>query len=184
MNNDWMQTFSGKKYYPTAPRPGDVRLVDIAHHLSLTNRFNGATKFPWSVAAHALLVSSIAESIAPRGECWMAALWGLHHDSHEAYLGDLITPVKGRFDFEWLSLEAANDAAIATGLGLPKFSEDVRKIVAVADGRAFATEVRDVAGRPFAWKDPPWPEKLQPSNWDDCKRLFMVRHTILLGLVS
>ena len=83
---DWMQTKSGKRFYPIDPRAEDVELVDIAHALSMICRFTGHTKTHYSVAQHSVLVS---QNVSQR-----AALWGLLHDAAEAYIGDLSRPLK------------------------------------------------------------------------------------------
>lgn len=35
----WMQTYTGRAFYPEDPNPEDVCIKDIAHHLSLMCRF-------------------------------------------------------------------------------------------------------------------------------------------------
>ncbi|MCY4120346.1 MAG: hypothetical protein OXG72_05425 [Acidobacteria bacterium] len=68
---------------------GDVDLADIAHGLALTNRWNGATAQPVSVAWHSLVVSALAAETQPAAE-----LHGLMHDAAEAYTGDWTQPYK------------------------------------------------------------------------------------------
>lgn len=79
-------TFTGRLVYPLSPTTDVIAIEDIAHHLSLVNRFGGATKEPYSVAQHSVLVSLCCDPAD--------ALHGLLHDASEAYLGDLITPLK------------------------------------------------------------------------------------------
>ena len=67
----------------------DIDLADIAHGLALTNRWNGATREPVSVAWHSLIVSALAADMQPA-----AALHGLMHDAAEAYTGDWTQPYK------------------------------------------------------------------------------------------
>ena len=67
----------------------DIDLEDIAHGLSLTNRWNGATEQAVSVAWHSLVVSTLASERYPS-----AALYGLMHDAAEAYTGDWTRPYK------------------------------------------------------------------------------------------
>ena len=55
---DWIQTYSGKKFYPLDPRPEDIDIRDIAHALSLNCRFNGHCRCFYSVAEHSVGVSS------------------------------------------------------------------------------------------------------------------------------
>ncbi len=72
---------------------GTIHLFDIAHHLSRIARFNGATRnpgFPYSVAQHSMLV----EALMPVTSSVPARLFALLHDAHEAYLGDLTSPVQ------------------------------------------------------------------------------------------
>jgi 5'-deoxynucleotidase YfbR-like HD superfamily hydrolase len=78
----FMFTFTGRFVNPLNVRPEDVRLRDIAHHLSIINRFNGATKRPIPVAQHAVYVSRLLDGT---GFEWD----GLHHDDGEAYVGDM-----------------------------------------------------------------------------------------------
>ncbi len=40
----WIQTYTGKKFYPLNPRSEDINLIDIAHALSMQCRFTGHTK--------------------------------------------------------------------------------------------------------------------------------------------
>jgi uncharacterized protein len=40
----WFQTFTGRAFFPLNPRPEDVVLEDIAHHLANICRFGGAVR--------------------------------------------------------------------------------------------------------------------------------------------
>ncbi len=53
----WKQTYSGQAFDLARPRAEDVNLMDIFWHLSLINRYNGATGVPYSVATHSWLVA-------------------------------------------------------------------------------------------------------------------------------
>ena len=83
---DWMQTFTGRKFFPFAPRAEDICIEDIAHHLAMQCRYNGAAHEFYSTAEHSVLVS---EHVKPGAE-----LWGLLHDAPEFAIGDMIRPVK------------------------------------------------------------------------------------------
>ena len=62
----------------------DVSAARIADTLSKINRFNGRTRQPWSVAEHSVLVEALCP-IDLKG-------WGLLHDAHEAFIGDITSP--------------------------------------------------------------------------------------------
>lgn len=82
----WIQTESGMAFDLENPRPDMVSLEDIATALAYTPRFNGHTGTWYSVAEHSVWVSRIV----PRED----RLWGLLHDAHEAYTGDIVSPMK------------------------------------------------------------------------------------------
>jgi hypothetical protein len=88
---DWIQTYTGGRFYPLDPREDEVRIEDIAHALANQCRFSGHTRVYYSVAEHCLRVSGLLMG--------QAALYGLLHDAAEAYLHDLPTPLKQLPDF-------------------------------------------------------------------------------------
>lgn len=75
-------TFTGKWINPLNVKPGDVCLADTAHHLSLINRFTGATRSPMNVAQHVVGVSKLLEGTGFEKQ-------GLHHDDGETYVNDI-----------------------------------------------------------------------------------------------
>ena len=83
-----------------APRAADVNIGDVIWSLSRQRRYNGNTKRDWTVAQHSLLCLDIVledlldddGGLSPRGA--ERALMTLWHDAAEAYLGDIILPVK------------------------------------------------------------------------------------------
>lgn len=83
----WMQTFTGKRFYPLDPRPEDIDPRDIAHALSLLCRYNGHIDRFYSVAEHCVLMSRVMPNDT-------LALEALLHDGSEAYCGDMVRPLK------------------------------------------------------------------------------------------
>jgi len=143
----FIETRSGKDFWPLDPRPADVDIQDIAHALSNQCRFSGHTKRHYSVAEHSIRVSELLEEWGCTPE---AQLWGLLHDASEAYLVDLPTPLKRdpRFAF-YLEAESRLQATICNAFGLP--IEEPAEVRA-ADGVMLATEARDLmAYRPGHW---------------------------------
>jgi 5'-deoxynucleotidase YfbR-like HD superfamily hydrolase len=82
----WILTRSGRRFDLLAPKADQVCTLDIAHALSQLCRFNGHTSRHYSVAQHSLLVASIVPA-----EHQLAALL---HDATEAYVGDMVRPLK------------------------------------------------------------------------------------------
>ncbi len=86
MSTAWIETFSGLKFDILNPKPDQITVEDIAHALSQICRFGGHTKHFYSVAQHSYLGSFLV----PEED----ALWFLLHDASEAYIGDMVTPLK------------------------------------------------------------------------------------------
>jgi len=82
----WMQTYTGKQFWPLDPRPEDIHILDIAHSLSAICRYGGHTQKFYSVAEHCVLMSYVV----PEED----RLWALLHDATEAYVGDMVRPLK------------------------------------------------------------------------------------------
>lgn len=105
----WIQTFSGKDFSFVRPRIEDIELVDIAHSLSMQCRFNGHSLRFYSVSEHCCL---LFDACSPENR-----LWGLLHDSSEAYLADVPRPVKPYLK-EYAGFEDAALKVIADKYGL------------------------------------------------------------------
>jgi hypothetical protein len=133
---DWAQTYTGGVFWPLDPRPADVRLLDIAHALAQTCRFGGHARFFYSVAQHSVLVSDICDE--------EDRLWGLLHDAAEAYVGDMIRPLKSLgIMANYRAIEQNVQEAICEKFGLPY---GMPPSVQRADNVLLATEARDVMG--------------------------------------
>lgn len=86
MSEYWIQTFTGKCFDLLEPTEDMICVEDIAHHLSIENRYHGATKFAYSVGYHSIIgMGHIADEYK---------LEFLFHDAHEAYYKDLSTDWK------------------------------------------------------------------------------------------
>lgn len=86
---DWILTRSGHRFYPLDPRPQDIALDDIAYSLANQCRWTGHCRRHYSIAQHACYVALTVEAILPS-----LARAALHHDSAEAYVGDMARPWK------------------------------------------------------------------------------------------
>jgi uncharacterized protein len=148
--SNWIQTFSGKRFWPLEPSAADVDIHDIAHALSLICRFTGHVRRFYSVAQHAVAVSAI---VSPQN-----ALAGLLHDAAEAYLADVARPAKAGIP-GLKDIELAIERAVFERFGLPWPPAPEIK---AADDRLLATERRDLLGP----CESPW-----APYWDTVKPL-------------
>lgn len=165
---DWWPTVSNGIFWPYDPNPDDVRIEDIAHSLSLLCRWAGNIKQHFLVAQHSVMVSQLVPSIY--------ALHGLLHDAAEAYLGDLIAPVKARCR-DYQELEATIMGAVSRKFDLT-WTTECEMAVRQADLVALATEVRDLIPSqvmngflPYE----PATEVIKPVQAHEAKWLFMDR---------
>ena len=94
----WMQTNSGKRFFPGDPRPEDICMNDIANGLALDCRYGGqgnVNKF-YSVAEHCTHLARyvMREDWTSLRNMHRVAFAVLLHDAAEAYLNDLPRAVK------------------------------------------------------------------------------------------
>tara|TARA_R110001592_G_scaffold65634_2_gene201204 strand:- start:299 stop:853 length:555 start_codon:yes stop_codon:yes gene_type:complete len=82
----WILTATGQQFDLVNPTPEMVRPEDIAHSLSRLCRFNGHTPMHYSVAEHSMRV---AQQVPEAYQ-----LEALLHDATEAYVGDMVRPLK------------------------------------------------------------------------------------------
>lgn len=138
---DFMATYTGRKYWPCDPRPGEVFIEDIAHSLSLQCRYAGHCILHYSVAEHSV---HIARWLLPiHGPT--VALYGLLHDAPETYCVDVPRPLKPHLA-NYKAIEERNWHAVADRYGLSREFPDV---VHEADNRIIADELVNM--RPMPW---------------------------------
>ena len=181
---DWMQTATGRKFWPLDPRPEDVAIEDIAHALSHLCRFGGHCRTFYSVAEHSVRVSLVVEQdqggAAP---AWRAeqALAALLHDAAEAYIVDVPRPIK-RFLGGYKDAEERVFAAIAQRF---RISSTLQECVKYADEVLLATEARDLMGGQSAGKwtllADPLAGKIEPWSPEVARVAFLSRFHALTG---
>lgn len=166
----WIETYSGKYVNLLDPTEESIEVYDIAHALSMQCRFGGHSEGFYSVAEHSVLVSLL---VSPENR--LAALF---HDSAEAYLGDVVSPLKERLT-EYKGIELCMLETIASKFSLDwPFDEEIKR----ADRAQLKTEAKYLL--PSGGKD--WnqsyfgdgsikgkiPKCLQPI---EAKQLFLTR---------
>lgn len=186
-----IETVSGRMVDVTRPH-GQILLADVVASLERLPRFLGHTSAVWSVWDHSCLVSWLAQWMAEQQGwepemVWMAATWGLWHDGHEAYIGDVPGPLKPLAS-KLVECAAAIDGQILCliGLGTMDYNQKnaVMALVYEADRMALAME-RAALKTGARWpndpeaglEQPPWRlcADVDPSDrrrW----RLFDVMH--------
>ncbi len=164
---------SGVDVVLAKPCPTSISLRDIAHHLALINRFNGATETPYCVAQHSVLV---ADLLLVKRQPAHVVMGGLLHDAHEAYLGDTPTPVK---DLLFGPIASRHDHAaqvfddvIHQKFGLTFSPVELREIK-LADLTAFATEWRDLMPGPCPLAATPSKQRVKPLPWHRAEDMFV-----------
>lgn len=140
--NTSLRTFSGEVFNLALPDVDRINVSDIAHGLSNLCRFNGHCRDFYSVAEHSVLVASLM----PEGK----EMYGLLHDAHETYIGDVITPMKN-----FLSQEARDaienlalyiDGLVWEAANISPPDEETLRHVTSADRIALGMEARALFG--------------------------------------
>jgi len=162
----WIQTYSGKKFFPSAPKTEDVDILDIAHALSMLCRYGGHCKQFYSVAEH-----SVHASYAVASE---HALWALLHDASEAYLVDVPRPIKPLLT-GYKELEAGIMRAVCGRFGLP--NDQPEDVARVDKALLYDERVANMAIAPEAWSTdaPPVGAKLLFLSPPDAEAAFLAR---------
>ena len=183
-NERMILTYTGKLFDFWEPTPDMICIEDIAHALALTNRYNGHTYTPYSVAEHCERMSYI-ETARP--------LVSLLHDAAEAYVGDIASPQKSYL--WWRTMRTGLDSSlrpfreqesriirvIGEALGVRDLQENVKfKGVKEADLTMLATEVRDLMPESTVFDQwtkgvKPLEEKIYPLHWALAEDQFLYR---------
>lgn len=167
----FMQTYTGLAFDFLSPDPDKIVIEDIAHALSLLCRYGGHTRRFYSVAEHSIFVSQLNHY----------RLEGLLHDATEAYLGDMIYPLKAALP-AYKELEHNLMGVIAEKFNL---TYPFPEIISIVDKRMLGTE-REQAMLPCEkeWYHvgEPFPDlKLQFYDPKEAEERFLSRYYFLTG---
>jgi len=132
----WCGLYSGKCIDLANPRPEDIEIRDIAWSLAHTIRFNGHLEYQISVAQHSICVAQLVPA--------HLRLAALLHDALEAYLGDIVRPVKRFLQSHGVDIDELEDEwkelIWRRFECTPKTAED-RRVIAAADDLQLASEI-------------------------------------------
>ena len=169
---DWMQTYSGRQFWPLDPRPDEVCIEDIAHALSNMCRFAGHVREFYSVAEHCVRVSWLAPD-----HDRMIAIAALLHDATESYVVDVPRPLK-RFLPGYREIEDRVARCIEVAFDLETGILD-HPSVKHWDEVLLATEARDLMGGESAGKwhlrAGPMDEIIEPWSPQGARAAFLNR---------
>ena len=164
---DWIQTYTGVKFYVLDSRIEDINLIDIAHSLSLQCRYAGHSNQFYSVAEHCVRMSRAEfNGSDPR--------WRLLHDAAEAYILDIPRPIKHMFPiFHEIEKNILQLISVKWNLDPMDFSSIER-----ADRVLLATEYRDLISHNQKWEmelPEPLPYPIIPWDWKRAEARFLIR---------
>ncbi|HKJ94091.1 MAG TPA: phosphohydrolase [Gammaproteobacteria bacterium] len=174
----WILTYTGQQFDLLQPKADQISVTDIAHALAMTCRFGGHVERFYSVAQHSVWVS---KQVPDEKHAFAALL----HDAAEAYVSDVVRPLK-----QWLpefrEIEDRVQAAIAERFGL-SVDELEHPEIKKTDMRALATERRDL----MAVDNSAWPclsgvetsmFTIKPLSARKAEQAFLDRFRYLVGL--
>ena len=167
MNSPYVSTFLGNRFFLTRPHIDDVAIEDIAHGLAYQCRFNGQTSAFYSVAQHSLMVMSLVPA--------KLQFQSLLHDAAEAYLGDMVKPLKHLFpEFSVIESRVIEIIGQRYAIDLSHLDPAIKR----ADLIALATEKRDLMPHSTeAWSYlegiDPLPDVIEPMGPQAAKNAFL-----------
>lgn len=163
----YMQTRTGLVIQYEDPIIDDITLEDIAQALSRLYRFNGHSDI--TVAQHSVMLAGVARD---RGLTVVHQRVALMHDAHEAYVGDMPTPLK-RLCPHYVRIEQIVAAAVRRRFRLPP---EVMPTVKKLDRAWCNAEADAELGHRIG---PDWPDvepleiKIKPWSKERAKREFL-----------
>ncbi|HOO79334.1 MAG TPA: phosphohydrolase [Lachnospiraceae bacterium] len=142
--SNYMKTYTGRKVNPLEPKANDICLDDIAHALSLICRGNGQTTHFYSVAMHCINCQKEAKA---RNYSIRVQLGCLLHDASEAYLSDVIRPVKQHLP-KYSEIEEMFFGAVFEHFNLSDFSEEEWDLVKEVDDALLDYDLTELLQEP------------------------------------
>lgn len=195
-STDWIATYHKPKGFvrPLELVPEDIYVEDIQHALSNLCRFNGHCREFYSVAQHSVHVS---EWLSRNGYSLRTQFLGLIHDASEAYVGDMVRPLRRHssmdaFNFACKDIQRKiTNKLCAPFPGAPHrwwVDPEIKSPVKMADNDILSSECQQLFNiTPDHW-DLPSPKDffhIKPISPRDAKILFEERfHELSVALME
>lgn len=163
-----IETFTGRFVDVLNPKPETIVMDDIAHALAMTCRYGGHISKFYSVAEHCVLVTRLVKWMLEHDDTPHTADYkrvqmanALLHDASEAYLGDVVAPLKyalreGMMPHDknvgYDSLTERMDVAVFEALGAPRLK--ISPLIQICDLWALkieATHLTHTGGANWRW---------------------------------
>jgi len=164
-------TSTGQLIDPFEPDPEQIQIEDIAHGLAGVFRYAAQCPTRYTVAQHSLHVAKMMMADKQPGAIVVA---GLMHDAAEAYIGDVVRPIRPTLHYfdpegdkvlQRAELEHAWQTAIHRKFAIPEIDHATADTIARYDRCALMTEIRDL------WADTidlaTWPDYDSADAWPD-----------------
>lgn len=175
-SNEYICMRDGSKFYLEKPTLKSIRLNDIAHALSMICRYTGHVPEFYSVAQHAVLVSLLSKY----------PLAALHHDSSEAFVGDVNKPLKRMLGNDYCEIESGIMFQISKRFNF-KWGGEVHDEIKYWDVVVLGAEVLSMMpekAKNFNLNKKLNREQLKQAKkikieaftWEDSKSAFLARH--------
>ena len=177
-----LTSWSGVDINITSPQASDIHIKDIAHSLSMICRYNGTTRYHYSVAQHSLAVANVAQKMGYPPE---QVLYALLHDATEAYICDIPRPLKSLLS-EYRKIEQSLNQVIMDKFGISGVDTTT---VDVIDYNIVYDEALEVLDKTPSWlnrytsvaKDRTLFRRMNPT---DAYKLFMNKYNELREVIN
>lgn len=169
----FIETYTGRAFYPLHPIKEALSIIDIAHALSNQGRYSGHTAFFYPVAQHCCL---LAAYVTNHGGSALDALQILMHDSPEAYLIDMPRPVKQHMP-EYRTWDNAINSVIRSWMGwdgipIPHWQDELDSRI-IVDERA---QLMSKSGNDWGHKLEPLGIGIEPWSPEEAERTFLTQY--------
>ena len=176
----FIETYTGRAFWPLEPKPEDVSIIDIAHNLSNQCRYSGATYVIYVTAQHCCLLADYVEQL---GGSPTDCLQILMHDAPEAYLVDVPRPIK-QFMPEYRQWDKAINNVIRIWLGIdhlpiPSWQDELDSRI-IADERA---QVMSDSGLDWAHGLEPLGIHIDPWSPQAAEQEFLIRYARYMKMI-